>query len=219
MTWLAIIALALGCFAALAFVLKAPRGGWEAIGAALLLGLAGYALQGRPGQPAAPHADDPSADARGAVMVDERRIFFGAAGAARDPAANSWVMIGDALVRHGQYANAATILRGAVEKDPGNGEAWLALANALVGHADGALSPAALYAYRHAIAADPDAPGPPYFLGLALAGSGRLQAAQSLWQGLLAKTPDDAPWRPDLQMRLGRLNTLVGMAERDAAAN
>jgi predicted Zn-dependent protease len=51
-------------------------------------------------------------------------------------------MIADALMRHGDYADAATRLRGAVDKDPRDSAAWLAMASALVGHADGSLSPA-----------------------------------------------------------------------------
>ncbi|HWU02932.1 MAG TPA: cytochrome C biosynthesis protein, partial [Novosphingobium sp.] len=54
MIWLAVIALAVAVFAVLAGVLRAPRAGWEAIVAALMIGLAGYAAQGHPGVPGAP---------------------------------------------------------------------------------------------------------------------------------------------------------------------
>jgi cytochrome c-type biogenesis protein CcmH len=101
------------------------------------------------------------------------------------------------------------VLRGAVSSDPKNAEAWLAMANALVQHADGLLTPASLYAYRRAGEAAPEHPGPPYFLGLALAQSGRFAQAQELWRRLLAQTPPDAPWRADLTRQLGRLDALV----------
>jgi hypothetical protein len=82
------------------------------------------------------------------------------------------MVIADALARHGQYGDAAGVLLGAVEKDPDNAEAWLALGNALVGHAEGTLTPPALYAYRRAARPRPSIPVRPSFLGLALAQSG-----------------------------------------------
>ena len=118
-------------------------------------------------------------------------------------------MIADALARHGQYADAAEVLRGAVERDPGNAEAWLAMGNALVGHAEGTISPAALYAYGEAARAAPDSPGPPFFTGLALIRSGRLTEGRAVWAGLLARTPANAPWQADLRQRLAELDRFL----------
>ena len=201
MTWLAILALVL------VLVFRAPRSGWEAILAALVLGLAGYAAQGHPGVAGAPHAPAESVDINSASLIKERQKLSGEVANA-----NSWMVIADALSRHGQYGNAATVLRGAVDKEPGTSDAWLAMANALVGHADGSLSPAALYAYRHAEAADPAAPGPPFFMGMAMARSGRFAEARNLWAGLLARSPKDAPWRGDLKRRLARLDKMIEMS-------
>ncbi len=205
MTWLLAFLLAFAAFLIAAVVLKAPRTGWEAIGAAFLLGIAGYGLQANAGLPGAPKAPaqeiakDPAAlvDARG--NVSERGI----------PPTNHWVVIADGMARNGQYANAATVLLGAVEDDPDNGEAWLAMANALVAHADGMLTPASLHAFRRAAKAEPDSPGPPFFLGLAMAQSGRFDEARSLWTELLERSPQDAPWREDLEIRLKRLESFI----------
>ena len=209
MSWLAILALVAAVFGVLVWVLRAPRGGWEAILAALVIGLAGYALQGHPGMAGAPRKADETSNLSDAMLVQERARLAG-----KDATGNSWVVVADALSRHGQYADAATILRGAVDNEPGNGDAWLAMANALVGHANGSLSPAALYAYRHALAADPQAPGPPFFLGLAMARSGRFDEARELWVSLLARSPQDAPWRADLEERLARLDKIIAMARQ-----
>jgi cytochrome c-type biogenesis protein CcmH len=205
MTWAATFLLAAAAFGALAFLLKAPRSGWEAAGAALLLGIAGYGLQGSPGLAGAPKPPAQTIAENPAALVDARKGLAGQPGIPGD----NWIVVADALARNGQYANAASVLLGAVEKDPNNGEAWLAMANALVSHADGQLTPASLYAYQKASTAAPDNPGPPFFLGLALAQSGRLSEARQLWSDLLARSPADAPWRADLESRIGRLDAFI----------
>lgn len=213
MSWAITIALAALSFVIIAFVLKAPRSGWEAIGAALLLGVAGYALQGRPDLPAAPKLPAESAAGNAAALVEARKALDGQV-RSRGGGSN-WIVVSDALARHGQYSDAAGILVGALAKDPNNSDAWLALGNALVGHAEGTLSPASLYAYNRAAQIAPEAPGPPFFLGLAMADSGRLAEARQLWGDLLARSPPDAPWRADLAGRIARLDAF--MAERDRA--
>ena len=205
MSWALIIALAALAFAALVFLFKVPRGGWEAVGAALLLGLAGYALQGSPAQPGAPKAPAAQNKGNGQALVAARQQLR-ASGA---QGTSSWLVIGDAMARNGQYADAASVLLGAVEKNPKDAEGWLALGNALVGHSEGALTPAALYAYQRAATADPAHPGPPFFLGLALAQSGRLNEGRAMWAELLARSPKDAPWRADLAERLSKLDQFI----------
>jgi len=212
MTWVVLIALTLAVFIVLMVLRRGQGEGWEVIAAALMVGLAGYALQGAPGLPSAPKA--PAADARkdGEAMVAERQKLSGA-----DPTQNKWQVIADALTRQGQYAEAATILRGAVEADPHNSDAWVALGNALAAHAEGNLSPAVLYAYRHGADADPKAPGPPFFLGLAMARAGRFDETKALWQGLLDRAPADAPWRKDVVDRMARLDQLMAMIRKQQA--
>jgi cytochrome c-type biogenesis protein CcmH len=205
MSWLVTFLLAAAVFCVLAFLLKAPRRGWEAIGTALLLGIAGYALQASPGLPGAPKPPQQTITGNPAALVDARQALSGKG----QVSADNWVLVGDALARHGQYADAADVLLGAVEKDPHDGEAWLAMANALIAHADGTLTPAALFAYQHASAAAPSDPGPPFFLGMALAQSGRLADAKATWAELLRRAPKDAPWRSDLETRLARLDSLI----------
>lgn len=211
MTWIMATLLALAAFCMAALVLRAPRNGWEAIGAALLLGVAGYAFQARPDAPAAPKlgtkpvASDPAALVEARNRVTERGI----------PSTDRWIVIADALARNGQFGDAAEMLRGAVDADPGNAEAWLAMANALVSHADDRLTPAAFYAYRRASALAPEHPGPPFFLGLALARSGRFDEARGLWSRLLAQTPADAPWRAELQDKIAAVDRLMAAQQSE----
>lgn len=207
MIWAWVIGLGLATFAALAIVLKAPRSGWEPIGAVLALGLAGFAMQASPAQPGAPKEAEQRADKSGEALIEARRQLASETAMPNRP--NQWMVIADALSRNGQFGDAAGVVLGAVEKDPGNANAWLSLANNLVAHADGSLTPAAEYAYRNAALADPQHPGPPFFLGLALAGSGKLSEGRAQWAALLERTPRDAPYRADLEERLKRLDAFI----------
>ena len=212
MTWLVVLVTALAAFAVLVFILKAPRSGWEAIGAALLLGIAGYGLQASPDLKGSPKPPEQKLDANPGALVEAR----GEVSDSELPPSNKWVVIADGFARNGQYANAAEVLRGAINDDPENGEAWLALANALVSHTGGLLTPASLYAFQKAADAEPAHPGPPFFLGLALAQSGRFAEARVLWSRLLERTPEDAPWRENLEMQIERLDGLIEQQEGQA---
>lgn len=211
MTWVVAIGLAALAFGVAAFVFKAPRSGWEAIGAALLVGVAGYGLQASPGLPGAPKPAQEKAADNAELMVEARKSLG-------DGAGGSMVITADAFARRGHYADAAGLLLGAVEKDPRNSEAWLALANALVGHADGTLTPASHYAFRKASETAPGHPGPPFFYGLALAQSGRFDEARALWAQILAASPADAPWRADLTQRLAQLDEFIARQKAAEAA-
>lgn len=205
MTWLVVVLLAFAAFALGAFVLRIGRAGWTTFAAALALGLAGYALQASPDVPAAP-APEARKDEQGAwALVDERK---GMVAVARQ-STNNKVLIADALARRGQYANAAAMLRGAVHDNPRDGEAWLALGNTLVEHADGALTEPALYAYRRSAELDPTGVAPGYFLGLALIRQGQLAQARAVWAGTLEAAPAETAGRGLLAERLGRLDTLL----------
>ena len=219
MTWVLVILLALAVFALVLFVFKVPKGGREAVAAALVLGIAGYAAQGAPLQPGAPKdAEEGRSGQLGEFFAQARATFSSSV----LPPSDRWVVIADGLARHGEYADAAEVLRGTVENapvEPANdpdirayrSDAWLSLGNALVAHAEGQLTPAATYAYRRAEKADPDAAGPPFFLGLALAQSGKLSEGRVLWADLLARAPKDAKWRPVLAQQLARLDAFIAL--------
>ena len=203
--WAVAVILTLAALAALIVVAKAPRKSWEAIAAALVFGLAGFAYQARPDLHGAPKQPEAAQGKVGAGLVTVRQQLSGEGAIAN----NRWTVTADALTRQGDFSNAAGFLLGAIEENPRDSGAWLALANNLVGHADGALTPAALYAFRNASAADPQSAGPPFFLGLALIQNGRPQEGRTLWAQLLARAPADAPWRAGLAERLALLDQLM----------
>ncbi len=207
-TWLAILALALVAFAIAAFMLRLPRQGFAVFGAALLFGLVGYAWQGSPGQPGSPKQASTETEAQsGEAMVEARRQLFDQARPKPD-----YLMLSDGFARRGQFADAAGLLRQGLADNPDHLEGWLALAMALTGHAEGFVTPAASYAYAQARSIDPSNPGADYFLGTSLLRGGEIIAARDTWGRLLANSPEDAPWRPDIEQRVAELDRMIANA-------
>ena len=213
MTWVLIVLVAAGVFAALVWLLKLPRNGWEWAGAALLLGLAGYALQGSPGQVGAPKPPVENPGTADAALIAQRQTMGSAFGSGQ-----SWLIVADGLSRQGQYGAAAQVLRTGVHQNPKDADLWVALGNALVGHGDGFISPAAQFAFQRAATISPTHPGPPFFMGLALAQSGRLAEARAIWTRLLEQAPKEASYRADLESRLARLDAMIGAQGTTAPA-
>ncbi len=203
MNFLPIILLAAVAFVIAVVALRLPRTSWALLGAALLFGLTGYALQGSPGQAGSPKVAVNDLGGEGAELVEARRAIYGPGPPSR------FVVVSDGFARRGQFADAAGILRASLDAHPDDPEAWLALANALTEHAGGQLTPAAVFAYEQAERADPGQPGPGFFLGVALIRSGRLVQARALWAEMLDKAPVDATWRDGLKERLDRLDVLI----------
>lgn len=213
MSWIITIALALAAFALIVLVFKAPRPTWEAIGAVLALGIAGYALQGHPSMAGAPKFSDEGVKQSNAALVAARKELFGKNGSE----INRWLVISDAMSRNGRHAEAADILRAAVIENPKDAESWVAMGNALVAHAEGSLSPAARYAFTQARESVPQHPAPAFFYGLALAQSGMLLEGREEWVRLLQNTPLDAPWRPEVIAQLQRLDAFILEAQKAVA--
>jgi cytochrome c-type biogenesis protein CcmH len=206
MIWplVALLVLAAFAFAVLAF--RAPRAGWEAIGAALLLGVAGYAMQGHPDLQSVLKAPAEGGGIDGENVVAARIALS----TSSIPTQNRWVILADALARRGRFAEAVEVLDTAVGANPGDYEAWLAMGNALVAHAAGAPTPAALHAYRRSIESAPHLPGPRFFYGVSLIQLGRAEDARAQWQAALDAAPEDAAYRPLIAASLLRLDRASG---------
>src|SRR3546814_11168483 len=74
------------------------------------------------------------------------------------------------------------------------------------------MSPAAALAFDEAVKRDPAHPAAPFFAGLAMAQGGDLKGANAVWSDLLARSPANAPWRADLEMRLAQIRRAMGPA-------
>ena len=167
--------------------------------AALLIGGAGYALQGSPGMPGAPAENMETRDFF--PLTQARHAFFG-----EFSPEESWLRMSEALARDGQSADSVGILENAVKRYPGSAELWIGLGNALVDHARG-ITPAAELAYRKAEEVAPGHPAAPFFYGLALARSGDRQGALDKWRQILATAPKDASWRPLVEQGVAALSS------------
>jgi len=169
-------------------LLRVKGAALTASAAALLLGGAGYALQGSPDLPGAPAQQMEGRDVF--PLTQARHAFFG-----DFTPAETWLRMSEALARHGNTEDAVGILQNAVKRYPGDPQLWIGLGNALVDHARG-LTPPAELAYRRAAEIAPGHPAAPFFYGLALARSGDREGAVKQWKAILTNAPPDASWRP-----------------------
>ena len=204
MAWVIVLLVAVAIMAGMIWLGKLPRKAWELSGAALFLGIAGYAWQGQPslaGSPKEPVEKLSMFDEDLAKQRDEMGGNFGDA--------RAWLVLADAQSRQGKFATAATALSKGLQTYPEDTDLWVALGNALVGHSNGLLTPASQFAYQKAATLSPDHPAPPFFLGLALATSGQLPQARAIWAELLERSPPEAEWREDLAGRLAQIDAMI----------
>ena len=192
---LLLIALSLGAL----WLLGVRGAALTASAAVLLLGGAGYALQGSPGVPGAPAQGMEAGDIF--PLTQARHAFFG-----EFTPAESWLRMSEALARDGKSEDAIGILQNAVKRYPGDPQLWIGLGNALVDHARG-ITPAAELAYKRAQSVAPGHPAAPFFYGLALARSGDREGALKLWKAILAKAPPNAGWRPLVEQGVAALSS------------
>ncbi|MCB4859688.1 cytochrome C biosynthesis protein [Sphingobium sp. PNB] len=195
---------------ALVLVGRVPRSAWEITAAALLLGLAGYAWQGRPGLAGSPRQ---AAD-RGGAAFDEKLAEQRRGLAERYGKAGQWLMLSDGLGRQGKTKEAANVLLSGLRETPDDPNLWLGFGNALVAHAGGVLSPAADFAYRRSMVIDPEGPAPRYFYGLALARAGQLKEARALWGPLAASAPEGSEVKKELEGNIARIDAMLGSEGR-----
>lgn len=205
MIWVLVIAIAVFCVGLAFWLFRLSGQAAMMLGAMLAVGLALYAMQGRPGLPGAPEAAASGNTEEGSALVDMRQRVM----QSQDGMRSRHLVTADAFARRGQFAQAAAFLRGAIQENPKDAEAWVALGNALVEHAGGRLTPPALLAYTRAREANPASLAPDFFIGITLIGQGRLGETQQLWRAALARVPENAPFRGEFSESLARLDELA----------
>jgi cytochrome c-type biogenesis protein CcmH len=180
----AIIAVAL----ALLWLLKLRGPILTLAAAALMVGAAGYAVQGRPSLRGSP--DFATSRPPSVPLTAARKALMG-----QFTPADTWMTISESYASRGQTKDAVGVMNSAIRARPTDYAMWVGLGNALADHAR-ALTPAARFAFKRAAELAPGHPAPPFFLGLAEARSGKPQVAAARWRAILAAAPADASWRP-----------------------
>jgi tetratricopeptide (TPR) repeat protein len=185
---------------------------WSFVGAAMMLGAAGYALQGDPvlpGHPVAANAEPIEVDP---AMVEFRDSMLG-----HYTAEGAYLVAADGVTRSGDTKSAVQAILGGINKYPRSLALWTGLGSALSVH-DNVVSPAALYAFRHAAELNPKNPAPPYFLGLAYIRAGEYAVARPYWAKALELSEPKQPFRNDIAAQLARLDAFLATAERGQQA-
>jgi cytochrome c-type biogenesis protein CcmH len=202
--WIAVVALAVLATASMLFFVRARRQLWPAVTAAIVLGLAGYAWQGRPDQPAAPAQSIMAEKETAALLLDMRGAMDMNYGIGKQ-----WLITADSFARSGRYQYAAAFIQAGLKEYPKNGDLWAGLGVVLLLAGDGKMSPPAKLAFANARKYGPRNRAPDYFEGLVELFEGRPANAAAIWQKLVDDAPDKAVWKPKLESQLAGLNDLL----------
>jgi cytochrome c-type biogenesis protein CcmH len=181
---------------------------WAFVGAAMMLGAAGYALQGRPLLPGHPVESDAEPIEVDPSMVELRSAMLG-----RFSADGAYLIASDAMMRSGDKRMAVQAVLGGLARYPRSVTLWTGLGSALQVH-DGVVSPASLFAFKRAARLAPLHPAPPFFLGLAYIRAGEFATARPYWAHALTLTPATVSYRKDIALRLSLLDQFLAAAER-----
>ncbi|MEG3165114.1 hypothetical protein U1701_10955 [Sphingomonas sp. PB2P19] len=203
MGWVALAAIGAAAFGLLT-LLKVDRLLWTMVGAALMLGGAGYALQGRPSLPANPVVTALAPSPVDGELTDLRdRMLERYTGAA------AYLVAADAMTRAGDRRAAVQVLLGGLRVAPRSLVLWTGLGGALAAHDGNQVSPAALFAFQQAMRIAPRHPAPPFFLGLAYVRTGDLETARPYWARALSLTPPTVSYHDDIAIRLALLDRVL----------
>lgn len=213
MGWLYLLLLGGAAMAALV-LLGAPRPLWSLLGAALLLGGAGYVLQGNPTLPASPATPAALAGPEDPGLIALRGQMFG-----RFTADDAFLTAADALNGTGDSHAAATLLIGGLHAMPKSVALWTILGTTLAHHDADQVSPPALFAFQQAARLSPRHPAPPFFLGLAYIRGGDPVAADRSWRRAMALSPPGAPYRIEIAARLVLLDRYLASGAATPRAN
>ena len=212
MGWLMLALIGVAAFLAL-WLGGVARSLWTFVGAALMLGATGYALQQRASVPGHPVESFAEPIQLNPVMIELRDSMLG-----RFTGDGAYLVAADGMTRSGDTRSAVQAVLGGIRKYPKSLTLWTGLGMAYAQH-DGSVSPAALFAFRHAAHLAPSHPAPPYFLGLAYINSGQFAVARPYWARALALTPPGLSYRNQIADQLKQLDAYLAAAEQaDAQA-
>ena len=195
--WVALGLLSVFSLLVLAWFVRGSKGLWQIGAAAVLLGMTGYALQGRPSAPSSPGKPVTGSEVAATQLVDIRADMDQSFGGAK-----RWLITADSFAKQGEYAVAASYIQSGLRSDPKNADLWSALGLQLMLASDGQLSAPAELAFDKARAIRPNYPAPYYFVGLVRMLSGDLDGAILLWEKTLSLATPNAKWKGVLESQL-----------------
>lgn len=169
--------------------------------AALMLGAAGYAFQGRPGLSGTPREGELSRPA--VPLTEARQAMLG-----QFTAGERYLLIADSFARRGNTGEELGAIRAGLKTYPKNLALRVGLANALVDHAQ-MITPAAELAFEQARQIAPRHPAPLFFEGLARARSGDLEGGLARFRAALALTPPGTSYRPMIEQGVIMVGTAL----------
>lgn len=209
MGWVMLVLVALAA-GGLLVLIGYPKRLWTVAATALTLGATGYAWQGHPA--VAGHsveAHDEKVDVPEEI-VKVRDAMFGQFGF-------DWThfMQADAMIRSGSPSAAVKVMQDGVFRAPNDAAMWTGLGTALADH-DKGVSPASRFAFDKAMALWPKHPGPPFFLGLALARSGQLAEGRTYIARAAALTPATVSYKADMVMWLDLIDGSIARQSQAA---
>lgn len=195
--WIVLGLLSMLSLLALTWLVRSSKGLWQIAAAAVLLGMTGYALQGRPLTPSSPARSLAASDLGAAQLVDIRADMDQSYGGAK-----RWLVTADSFAKQGDYSLAASYIQSGLRSDPKNPDLWSALGLQLMLASEGQMSSPAQLAFDKAHDIRPNHPAPYYFAGLARMISGDLNGGVLLWEKTLSLATPNAKWKVGIETQL-----------------
>lgn len=180
---------------------------WTLVGAALMLGAAGYALQQHSGLGERVAVSDTTPVIVAPEITALRDAMLG-----RFTGDGAYLVASDALMRSGSRRSGTNVVLLGLNHYPRSLTLWTGLGTALAQH-DGTVSPASRLAFDQAIRLAPDHPAPPFFAGFAYVAAGQYRTARPYWARALALSPVGASYRRDIALRLAALDTVLAQLD------
>jgi cytochrome c-type biogenesis protein CcmH len=180
-----------------------------------LMGLGFYLMTGSPGFPGRPYAPPGAKPVELAsreelvAMVETRLREVPNDGKGWDVIAPVYFTLGRFADAQSAYDNAIRLLGENPKRLKGAAEAAIILNNGLV-------TEDARRAFERLLKLEPDNGEAKFGLALALEQDGKLAEAADAYRTILAAAPNDAPWKPALEVRLARLMRGGGTPQPDA---
>lgn len=201
--WVAMSLMAVISLAALVLIGRLQKGYWQLAAAAVLLGMTGYALQGRPSVQSSPAKSLAAKEDAAVQLVEMRADMDQSFGGAK-----RWLVTADAFAKQGDYKLSASYIQAGLKQNPKDPDLWSALGLQLMLASNGEMSMPAQLAFDKARAIRPNYPAPYYFAGLSRLFAGNIDSAILFWEKTLSLATPKAKWKPRLESQLASAKLL-----------